>query len=199
VIVASLKVFNDLKDELSNLYYIPQFTDDTIFRPQQDKRFKHNVLFVGNTRGVYRESVKFCIDNNIDIDVYGAGWEKFIPAKYIKGNYIKNDELAKHYCNAKITLNDHWQTMRENGFISNRVFDVTACGGFLITDHFDEIESLFNGAVQTYSSEQEFVEKIDFYLNNHNVRKALSASARTITLEKHSTKAIGKAFSEVLK
>jgi hypothetical protein len=198
IVVSSLQLFYDLKGTLSNIYYIPQFTDENMFQPLQDDNFSHNVLFVGNTRGVYRESVKYCVENNIDIDVYGSGWHNFIPNKYIKGNFINNYDLPKHYCNAKITLNDHWQQMRDNGFISNRVFDVTASGGFLISDHMDEIATLFNGAVPTYSSEKEIVEKINFYLSNNSARKEHATLARKITLEKHSTKAIGKAFTEIL-
>ncbi|KMT64633.1 glycosyltransferase [Catenovulum maritimum] len=198
VIVASLKLYDELKSINKYLHYIPQFTDEERFKPQIDKSFEHDVLFVGNTRGIYRESVKYCIENDINIDVYGAGWDKFIPQKYIKGHHISNAELPKHYANAKITLNDHWQTMRDQGFISNRVFDVTACGGFLLTDHFDEIETLFQGAVKTYYSESDLVSKINYYLEQDQLRKDSAISARQITLAKHSKAAIGKAFCDII-
>ena len=44
-------------------------------------------------------------------------------------------------------LNDHWDTMRAWGFVSNRIFDVLACGTPVISDHLPEIEELFDGAV----------------------------------------------------
>jgi hypothetical protein len=199
VIIASLQLFNHVNDLGINAHYIPQFTNENNFYAQEsEQRYQCDVLFVGNTRGIYRESVKYCIQNNIDVNVYGQGWEEFIPAQYIKGHYIDNGELGKYYANAKITLNDHWQSMRDNGFISNRVFDVTACGGFLLSDHFDEIEKLYNGSVETYKSEKELIDKIQFYLNNETERQDKSTLAKEITLKRHTKKAIGQSFSEVI-
>ena len=38
------------------------------------------------------------------------------------------------YRNARVVLNDHWPDMRDKGFVSNRIFDVLACGVPLISD-----------------------------------------------------------------
>ena len=42
--------------------------------------------------------------------------------------------LAGYSASAEVVLNDHWDSMRECGFVSNRVFDVLASGGSLLTD-----------------------------------------------------------------
>ena len=39
------------------------------------------------------------------------------------GEYIDNGTLRQHYTRCAILLNDHWASMRENGFISNRICD----------------------------------------------------------------------------
>ena len=43
-------------------------------------------------------------------------------------------DLPRHYASAEVVLNDHWDSMRENGFVSNRIFDVLACAAPLVTD-----------------------------------------------------------------
>ena len=52
-------------------------------------------------------------------------------------------------------LNDHWDTMRAWGFVSNRIFDVLACGTPIISDDLPEVRRLFGDAVPTYTSVDE--------------------------------------------
>ena len=47
------------------------------------------------------------------------------------------------YSSAGVVLNDHWGTMRPWGFVSNRLFDVLACGTPVISDPMPGIEELF--------------------------------------------------------
>ncbi len=46
----------------------------------------------------------------------------------------RTTELARYYSSASIVLNDHWDDMRDEGFISNRIYDALACGAFVISD-----------------------------------------------------------------
>ena len=119
-----------------------QCTDPEIFKPYKDAKYHHQLLFVGNSRNVFRKALKYLIPTKYDLAVYGTLWEKFIDKKYIKAQYINNDEVYKYYSNADIVLNDHWDSMRENGFISNRIFDVLACNGFILIDNVDGLEKI---------------------------------------------------------
>ena len=94
----------------------------------------HEILFVGNSRNQYREVVRWCVEENLPISVYGGGWEQFIPKHYIKGQFIDNNILPYYYHNAGVVLNDHWEDMKQKGFVSNRVYDVLAVGGRILSD-----------------------------------------------------------------
>jgi spore maturation protein CgeB len=48
-----------------------------------------------------------------------------------------------------VVLNDHWEDMRREGFISNRVFDALACGASVVSDRVSGIEDLAPGLVHT--------------------------------------------------
>lgn len=160
-----------------------QCTDPYSFFPENFKTTNGKTLFIGNTRNEYRNSVKWTIDSGHEISVVGSGWEKFIDKKSIHGTWIKNNELRKHYCHAKILLNDHWDEMRENGFISNRVFDATACKANIITDYSPSLKSIFGESVATFNSQEDLKNCLS-NPENHFTEEKLQ-QAYDITREKH--------------
>ncbi|MDO5836953.1 MAG: glycosyltransferase [Methanobacterium sp.] len=165
-------------DEISQKVDVPvevmlQCTDPELFYPDPDDKYKHDLLFVGNSRGVYRKIIKDLLPTDEDLAVYGAGWEGLIDKKYIKGEHIPNKELRKAYSSCKILLCDHWDDMRDKGFLSNRLFDASACGAFIISDKVRGVEDVFGDVVVTYVHPDELQSFINHYLINY-VRKAES-------------------------
>ena len=53
-----------------------------------------------------------------------------------------------------ILLNDHWEDMREKGFVFNRIYDGLACGAFILTDKVKDMGELIK-FVQTYETREE--------------------------------------------
>jgi glycosyltransferase involved in cell wall biosynthesis len=114
-----------------------------------------SLLFVGNSRNEYRKIVRWAVESGANLAVHGTRWEQFIDSDIIAGTNIDNTDLARHYAGARAVLNDHWDSMRDFGFVSNRVFDVLSCGGALISDKVPAIESLFGKVVTQISSRDE--------------------------------------------
>ena len=127
-----------------NVSPLLQATDPDLFWPRNDSSLLGDtLLFVGNSRNIYRDSVKYLVENNFDqLRVIGRGWEQFIDASYVSMQNIANAQLCKEYQGAHFVFNDHWDTMREYGFISNRIFDVVASGSKLITDYVEGLDSI---------------------------------------------------------
>jgi len=165
-----------------------QCCDPERFKPCKDESYHHQLLFVGNSRNIFRKALQYIIPTKYELAVYGTLWEKFIDKKYIKGEYIDNRELFKYYSNADIVLNDHWDSMRENGFISNRMFDVLACNGFIITDDVVGIKELFGELVPTYKNKEELRELVDYYMQNPSLREEISKKGRDLVLQTHTYK-----------
>lgn len=103
---------------------------------------EHEILFIGNSRNEYREIVKWCVEEDLPLSVYGGGWEQFIPQAYIKGDFIDNSLIPYFYNRAKVVLSDHWADMKRSGFISNRIFDVLSVNGTVITDYVEGVDLL---------------------------------------------------------
>ncbi|MGI5188020.1 glycosyltransferase family protein [Promicromonospora sp. CA-289599] len=100
-------------------------------------------VLVGNSRGKARPVAVHAVGSGTPVAVYGSRWEKFLPAEVIAGTHVPNEIVRRYYRSAAWALNDHWPDMRDLGFVSNRVFDVLASGGRLLTDDVHGLDELF--------------------------------------------------------
>ncbi|MFM6980179.1 MAG: glycosyltransferase, partial [Micrococcales bacterium] len=172
-----------------------QATNPARFKPAAvSSKLKSQVLFVGRTRDVFRQVVEFAVRAKAKLSVYGGGWAEFIDSKYIKGDFLPNEQVPAAYASCELLLNDHWQDMREQGFVSNRLFDAAACGTRVLSDHIDGLDLLFSGLVQTYQSFDEFkklVGDISAWPSDAQRKKIAAQVAR-----EHSFAARAKVLSE---
>ena len=184
--ISSEKYANLLKNNVNTTVKpLLQCTDPDVFFNEEDTSITDDILFVGVTRGVYRDIVKDVLKTNHDVSIYGMGWEKFIDEKFIKGQFIENNELHKYYSSCKILLNDHWEDMRDMDFPSNRLFDALACGAFVISDKIPSAETLFEGNIVTYDDADDLKNKIEYYLSNEHERKEKAQKGNEIVLKNH--------------
>ncbi len=112
-------------------------------------------LFVGNTRGTFRKSVKALSQSTKDFSVIGKGWEKFLSNKNILKEFIENSELSAEYRKSKYVLSDHWNDMAKNGFIANRIFDAVASGARVISDYVPGSRKIFGKSLVEFKSPKE--------------------------------------------
>lgn len=186
VFIASDKFANDINNKVDTIVKpLLQCTNPNIFYPEISNEFESEILFVGVTRGVFRQGIKDLLKTNHDFSVYGYGWEDFIDEKFIKGEFIDNDILNRAYSSCKILLNDHWEDMREKGFISNRIFDALACKTFVISDEIAAVKDLFGDIVVTYEDSNDLDKKLEYYLNNDDKRKELARKGYDLVLKNH--------------
>lgn len=139
-----------------------QCVDNSYFQPPKkpNKEFQNKVLFVGNSRNVYRQVVKDGLKAGLDVAIYGSRWEQFVDEKYIKKQLIPNSVLPEAYGSAKVVLNDHWDDMRHWGFLSNRLFDATATGACIVSDRIEGASEIFGKLLYQYDTPDD-LKKID--------------------------------------
>jgi glycosyltransferase involved in cell wall biosynthesis len=162
-----------------------QATDPGRFRPEPGGPH-HELLFVANSRRVHRRVVDDLAGTTRDLAIYGREWTPaLVDQRFVKGENVPNTELARYYSAADIVLNDHWDDMRFEGFISNRLYDALACGSFVISDEVDGIEAEFDGAVVTYDTRAELEALIARYLGDPDERRRLATLGRAAVLQRH--------------
>lgn len=136
-----------------------QCTDATTFTPDAgEPDTGDGVLFVGNSRNIYRPAVRAAVEAETDLAIYGGSWDGFVKPQYVRANSVANEALPRMYRSAGVVLNDHWDDMRREGFWSNRLFDVAASGGRVLSDHIDGTDEIFGPSVVTWRSPEHLTE-----------------------------------------
>lgn len=199
VFIASKSHAERLQREIkTKVFCLLQCTDPEIFYPDKDTKFNSELLFVGNSRNVFRQIIKDLLPTNHPFKIWGLGWKKFIDNKYISGEYFPNEKLRVLYSSCKILLNDHWPDMVKMGFINNRIFDALACKTFIISDHSSELEDFFGDSLAIYSNKDDLDSKIDFYLNNQKRRDEIAETGYKKVINEHTFEKRAKTIMEVL-
>lgn len=157
----------------------------TDFKPQEPPSvwggFAPDVLFIGNARGNRgdgRKSVLWLdeiIGENKDLSVflYGAKWEReslLWSHKWYKGQYFPYSQLPSAYGAAKINLIDGHDKMRNQGFVSAKVFDTIASEGWVVMEYNDGVEDIFGeDQVLMFKDKGEMEEMIKWSMD-HSVK-----------------------------
>lgn len=176
-------------DELSKRTAVPvrslhQATDPDRFHPDPTGP-RHEILFVGNSRGMRREILADLTPTSLGLAVYGRWAPERLDPAYLHDEHIPNEELNRYYSSADIVLNDHWADMRDAGFFSNRLYDALASGACVVSDHVDGIEAEFDGGVVTYTDPGELRFIIRDLLHDPDRRRALADRGRAAVLARH--------------
>ena len=94
-------------------------------------------------------------------------------------------ELNKVYSGA--TVNVDIGRIYQNDIVTMRVFDVMACGGFVLTERNDALLELFTEGVEVecYTSLEELVEKAAYFIEHPEEAAAIAARGLLAVTEQH--------------
>jgi hypothetical protein len=163
-----------------------QATDHRRFRPRPvDPAHRHDVTIVAKTRDVPRPIVSDAVAAGLRPRIYGDGWRGLVEPALVVADHVGNEELPAIYSSAGVVLNDHWRTMREWGFVSNRLFDVLACGAPVISDPVEGVDQLFDGALLEYRTPGELRTLVDQLLADPVEARERAAQGRKVVLAHH--------------
>lgn len=123
----------------------------------------------------------------VGLTIYGdEGWKGLLPDG--SGfrplvNYYR--ELPLVYNFTKVNVN--CTSFQMQSAVNQRVFDAAACGGFLLTDHQDDMELFFepgNDAV-CFDSPEGAADLARYYLGHETKRRTIAKAARKRVLAEH--------------
>ena len=120
-----------------------------------------------------------------DLTIIGdPAWRQFLPNVSCRPQTDYYRETDSVYRSARVTLNVTSRQMPSG--VNQRVFDVPAAGGFVLSDAQGDSESLFPaGAAATYASIEEAADKVRFYVGRPDERRRISEAARAEILRRH--------------
>jgi glycosyltransferase involved in cell wall biosynthesis len=187
VLVASPRFADHLRRRTATpVEVMLQATDQRRFRPHPvDPAHRHDVTVVAKTRDVLRPVVSDALTAGLRPAIYGGGWDGLVDAELVVADHVDNEVLPVVYSSAGVVLNDHWRTMRAWGFVSNRLFDVLACGAPVVSDPVEGMDELFVGAVLEYRSPSELRALVDQVLADPEAARQRAARGRKVVLANH--------------
>jgi len=133
-----------------------------------------------------------CVEklSGFDLQIHGdTGWKSLLNGKgrlCEPLNYYK--ELPVYYNRCRINFNATNLQMGEA--VNQRVFDVPACGSFLLTDHQEALGEAFKigEEVIAFDEVEAIPDLVRFYLHNTGAREAIAARGRKRVLQDHTYK-----------
>jgi O-antigen biosynthesis protein len=186
ILVASPRFARTLRERTSTpVAVLEQAADPWTMRPDPRPELAHELVYVANSRNILRPIARELQHTERDLAIWGSGWEQLIDTARLQGEHVPNEELRHVYSSAAIVLNDHWDDMREHGYISNRIYDALACGAFVISDGVPGLTERFGEAVACFDSPQELHELIERFLADPTERARRAQLGRELVLAEH--------------
>ena len=129
-----------------------------------------------------------------DLLVFGSKWarnQSVISTELnnkIRDESIWGADLHRELLRSKIVLNITRSSFYgvETG-VNLRIFETLAARRFLLTDHTPELEDLFRigEEIESYSSSEELVDKVKFYLENEEKRNKIARKGHDAYLQSY--------------
>ena len=130
-----------------------------------------------------------CIDRLRDFRpvIHGdKGWRSLLSGEFTLRPPLTYYHDLPFFYNA-CTVNFNATSLQMGTAVNQRLFDCPLCGGFLLTDHQEAIEGLFEVGTEviTYREEEEITDLVRFYLENNTARERIAAKGRERVLAQH--------------
>jgi spore maturation protein CgeB len=129
-----------------------------------------------------------------DLAIWGPGWKGIRSGsplkKCLRGEHTTPDEWRKIYSASRIVLATHYQDPQRRFPVhqaSPRVFEVMACGGFLICDRQRDILELFREGehLVTFRDAADLARKVHYYLDHPEERQDIARKGHEEAVSNH--------------
>jgi hypothetical protein len=129
---------NMYKKYSKKIEYIPLAFDSINYKEMPDDKYRYDVCYVGGwANNGFNEKQKIMMDH------FKAFRKSGLRCGFFINKNISLEEEAKVLFNSKISINIHDAYQRKLGYDTNeRTFKALGLGGFLVSDHIDELSSL---------------------------------------------------------
>jgi spore maturation protein CgeB len=123
---------------------------------------------------------------DLAVEVWGdRGWNTPELADQYRGSAGHFVELNKIYTGTRVNVDVG--RLYQMDIVTMRVFDVLACGGFLLAEKADALLEFFTPGVHldVYADREELALKAAYYLRNPRHAARIAAQGRALVIEKH--------------
>lgn len=186
------------------VHYMPLGANTSWFRPSPvEQEYSSDICFIGqgfwNRIALFDELAPQLAARQVVI--CGGLWDRLqhysLYGKAIRPGWMPVSETIRYYSSAKIVINQHRTT--EPGSdnhntrhwpglsINPRTFEIAACGTLQMVDWREDLTRYYEPGVdiETFTSASELKEKIAYYLEHEDARRAIALRGLKRTLRQH--------------
>lgn len=167
-----------------NAYWLPPavFEDGCYLL---DRPKVHDVVFVGSWQDYHGEWTWRRQLISWLFNMYGSRFEVF-P----KGEPVRENALNELYASTKIVIGDSIMADHNKTYTTDRIFETTGRGGFIIYPNIEWVAKQFDGQLATYEVGDftQLHNKIEFFLENESEREQMRKACFEITKNNHTYK-----------
>jgi len=167
---------------------LPETSKNAILNFSQSPEFDIFFQSVNSEIGsINRYETIQSIPAELKTNLYGTqGWKRLHEKNLsYKGKIEYHSEAPAVYTSSRVNLNITSTQLVDS--VNQRVFDVPACEGFLLTDNCPSLPELFEPDIEivVYDDLKDMKDKLIFYLNNDTQRNKIARRARKRFLAHH--------------
>ena len=180
-----------------NALYLPLAAQPSVHRPldldeSERAEFDAKLSFMGAGYPNRRKALLQLEEP--DLKIWGTEWEdelRLAPYVQRQGSRISTEDSVRIYNATAINLNLHSSVRTEalvsgGDFVNPRTFELAACEAFQLVDRRSLMPELFrDDELAVFESLEDLREKIDFYSERPEERRAMAARARARVLAEH--------------
>lgn len=166
-------------------YFIPWLDYPRVLDEAQQRRWGCEVVFAGHMEADLRiPCIIQAVQQAIHLRLYGGEryWRTALPPDIYQrvGPAIHLEPESYRLALSAAKIGACFVSKRNRDQYTRRTFEIPACGLFLLAERTPWMVDLFQAGVEAdfFSSPEEFVEKIQFYLQNEPIRQRIAAAGR---------------------
>ena len=191
-----------LSQGCANVFFTPFGYNKNIYK-KNDVNKIYDVSFVGGYSPLRDWTIKKIKSNGINVNVFGRGWKK-------EKNWLTEEEMVNVINQSKINLNlsnaqsyylpflfwslhsfkaikDLLLLRKTIEQVKGRHYEINGCGGFQLSFNIPGLEVAYEigKEIAVYSSFENLIEKINYFLQNENEREAIADKGYDRSIKDH--------------
>ncbi len=175
---------DELMEEMSRL--VPDMHDPLYEENEEAQKYMIAHCFIGyELAQTERYRLLKELSEQFDVDLYTFSGAEVLPKIHSHGTVDSLNEMPIVFNESRINLNITMRPIATG--LSLRLYDVCGCGGFLLTNWQDELPELYEPGVEveTFSSKDEMIDKVRYYLAHDDERAAIAKRGYERTKAEH--------------
>ncbi|MBO9606982.1 MAG: glycosyltransferase [Paenibacillaceae bacterium] len=189
----------------NQVHYMPLAANTSVFQPQRlAPAYRRDVSFIGSAywnRVAFFDSIAPALAGKHAM-LSGLWWDRLkhysrLAGKIGLNHWMTPEETAKYYFGSGVVINLH-RAHDDDSYnhnsrkipalsINPRTFEIAASGAFQLTDERLDLRNMYEigREIVTYASPNEFLEKMEYYLQHEEERRDIALRGLARTLRDH--------------